>query len=148
MPPQTLDPDALRDGGAIMFATPDRFAALFYESLFIARPDLRHLFHADLAEQGRKLLATLAIVIDGVEDWERMAPILGSLARRHVSYGVVPEHYAVVGATFLATLAHLGADRAQVAAWDAAIAAITGEMIAAAYPRPARVPPPLHGEGP
>jgi hypothetical protein len=44
----------------------DKAAALFYDRLFEIAPELRPLFHGDMAEQGRKLMATLAIVVRGL----------------------------------------------------------------------------------
>ena len=37
----------------------DAAAALFYERLFTLDPTLRSLFHSDIHEQGRKLMAVL-----------------------------------------------------------------------------------------
>ena len=35
---------------------------------------------------------------------DELVPILTSLGTKHVGYGVVPEHYAVVGEALIATL--------------------------------------------
>ena len=42
-------------------------AELFYERLFQLDPTLRPLFRGDLKEQGRKLMSTLHLVVDGLE---------------------------------------------------------------------------------
>ena len=140
-PAQNLDAAAIREGGEVVSARPERFAARFYETLFIADPEVRRLFHVDPDEQGRKFVATLAIVLDSIEDWERLRPLLAGLARRHVAYGVTPAHYGAVAAALLSTLASHGATARQLSAWEAAIGVIAGEMIAAAYPLPH--PPPI-----
>jgi hemoglobin-like flavoprotein len=58
------------------------------------------------------------------------------LAKRHVAYGVAPEHYEVVGAALLWTLEKGLGDgfTPEVgAAWAAAYGALSEMMIAAAY---------------
>src|SRR5260221_9355296 len=72
-------------------------AALFYGRLFEIAPDIRPLFRGDMAEQGRKLMATLAVVVNGLADLESILPAASALAKKHVSYGVRAEHYGPVG---------------------------------------------------
>ena len=109
-------------------------AALFYGNLFAADPTIRRMFPHDLQDQGRKLMATLAVAIDALENWDRLAPVLAALARRHLGYGVEPFHYATVSQAFLATLEQAGVDDTTRAAWRRAMAALTGYMIEVAYP--------------
>jgi nitric oxide dioxygenase len=59
------------------------------------------------------------------------------MARRHVDYGVQPEHYAYVGSALLYALGQgLGTDftPAVKLAWTDAYGLLSGVMIAAAYP--------------
>jgi hemoglobin-like flavoprotein len=79
-------------------------AALFYSRLFEIAPELRPLFRGDMAEQGRKLMATLAIVVHGLTRLDAILPAASALAKRHVGYGVKADHYAPVGAALLWTL--------------------------------------------
>src|SRR5258708_34803215 len=72
-------------------------AALFYGRLFEIAPDVRPLFRGDMAEQGRKLMATLGVVVNGLTDLESILPAASALAKKHVSYGVRAEHYGPVG---------------------------------------------------
>src|SRR4051794_31244169 len=74
----------------------ERVAELFYGRLFELDPDLRQLFSTDLRLQGRKLIQTLAVVVISLDHFERMVPVLQDLGRRHVDYGVLPRHYALV----------------------------------------------------
>ncbi|HWG07054.1 MAG TPA: globin family protein, partial [Beijerinckiaceae bacterium] len=86
-------------------------AALFYRRLFETTPDVRPLFKSDIDEQGRKLMATLTIVVRGLDRIETIVPAAQALARRHVAHGVLPEHYAPVGAALVWTLEQgLGSD--------------------------------------
>jgi hemoglobin-like flavoprotein len=115
-------------------------AALFYGRLFEIAPEARPLFKGDMDEQGRKLMATLAVVVDGLSDLDAVLPAASALAKRHVAYGVKPDHYAPVGEALIWTLERgLGAGWTQelAAAWAAAYATLSQFMIAEAYGRSA-----------
>ena len=116
----------------------DRTAAAFYGTLFRQAPGLRSMFPHDLDDQGRKLCAMVSAAIGAAGEMETLTPVLAELARRHVAYGVTAGHYALVGRALLATLADLGVTPAHVAAWERTYAVLSGVMIAAAYPAPAR----------
>jgi len=75
----------------------DTAAALFYERLFTLDPDLRFLFHSDMQEQGRKLMAVLQLAVAGLSRLETLLPMVQQLGVRHRSYGVKDDHYATVG---------------------------------------------------
>ncbi len=108
-------------------------AAAFYARLFDLAPDLRPMFSDDMAEQHRKLSATLVVAISSLRNWEALGPTLSALARRHVGYGVAPWHYAVVTQALLDTLTSGGVDDATVAAWNRGMSGISSHMIASAY---------------
>jgi hemoglobin-like flavoprotein len=115
----------------------DQAAALFYGRLFEIAPEVRSLFRGDMDVQGRKLTTAIATVVDSLGEIDVVAPAISDLAKRHVAYGVRPEHYERVGAALLWTLEQgLGDDftPAVGAAWAAAYAALSQLMIAAAYP--------------
>jgi nitric oxide dioxygenase len=97
------------------------------------------MFPADMAEQRQKLMATLAVVVNGLSNLESVLPAASALAKRHVAYGAKPEHYPVVGSALLWTLERgLGdAWTKEVAdAWTAAYGTLSGYMIEQAYGRP------------
>src|ERR1700759_751867 len=79
-------------------------AVLFYERLFEIAPQVKAMFPADMTEQRRKLMATLAAVVNGLGNLNSILPAASALAKRHVSYGAKAEHYPVVGAALLWTL--------------------------------------------
>jgi nitric oxide dioxygenase len=114
-------------------------AVLFYDRLFEVAPSVKAMFPADMTEQRKKLMATLAVVVNGLANLQSILPAASALATRHVSYGARPEHYPVVGAALLWTLEKgLGeAWTPEVAeAWTAAYATLSGYMISEAYGRP------------
>jgi hemoglobin-like flavoprotein len=112
-------------------------AALFYGRLFEIAPEVKPLFRGDLKEQGRKLMATLSIVVGGLKNLDAVVPAAQALARRHVAYGVMPAHYAPVGAALLWTLS-TGLGEAFTPdveeAWTSVYTTLSGAMISAAYP--------------
>jgi hemoglobin-like flavoprotein len=117
----------------------DEAAVLFYDRLFEMAPQVKALFPTDMAEQRRKLMSTLAIVVSGLSDLPSILPAASALATRHVAYGARAEHYPVVGKALLWTLEQgLGEDwTADVAeAWTAAFTTLSAFMINQAYGRP------------
>ena len=114
----------------------DSAAVLFYDRLFEIAPSVRALFPADMTEQRKKLMATLAVVVGGLTNLEAILPAASALAKRHVNYGAKAEHYPVVGGALLWTLEKgLGeAWTSDVAeAWTAAYGTLSGYMISEAY---------------
>ena len=79
-------------------------AELFYRRLFELDPALRPLFQGDIKEQGRKLIQMLHTVVDSLDQMDTVLPEVEAMARRHVIYGVRPQHYDTVGAALLWTL--------------------------------------------
>src|ERR1035438_842408 len=117
----------------------DQAATIFYDRLFEVAPSVKAMFPSDLTEQRKKLMATLAVVVNGLSNLESVLPAASSLALRHVAYGAKPEHYPVVGGALLWTLEKGlgGAWTPEVAAaWTAAYATLSGYMISEAYGRP------------
>ena len=112
-------------------------AELFYGRLFEVAPDVKPLFKGDMKGQGRKLMTTLNLVIASLRNLQSIMPAVETLAVKHVAYGVEPVHYAKVGEALLWTLEKgLGPDftRETRDAWAATYGALSGAMIAAAYP--------------
>jgi hemoglobin-like flavoprotein len=49
----------------------------------------------------RKLMTTLAVVVNGLSNLETILPAASTLAKRHVHYGVKADHYQPVGAALM-----------------------------------------------
>jgi nitric oxide dioxygenase len=114
----------------------EQAAVMFYERLFEVAPAVKAMFPADMTEQRKKLMGTLAVVVNGLTNLEAVLPAASALAKRHVNYGAKPEHYPVVGGALLWTLERgLGdgwtPDVAE--AWTAAYGTLSGYMISEAY---------------
>jgi hemoglobin-like flavoprotein len=117
----------------------DQAAVLFYDRLFEVAPQVKPMFRADLTEQRKKLMATLAVVVNGLGNLQSVLPAASALAKRHVTYGARAEHYPVVGSALLWTLEKgLGdAWTPELAdAWTTAYGTLSGFMIAEAYGHP------------
>jgi hemoglobin-like flavoprotein len=114
----------------------DQAAILFYDRLFEVAPQVKAMFPADMTEQRKKLMATLAVVVNGLTDLPAILPAASALAKRHVAYGAKPAHYPVVGAALLWTLEKgLGNQWTPdvASAWTAAYGTLSGFMISEAY---------------
>jgi len=121
---------------AMVVPIADAAAALFYDRLFALDASLRPLFaDTDMAEQRRKLMQALAAVVNGLDNLEPLIPVLETLGRNHVRYGVIDRHYDTVGAALLWTLEQGLKDAwtpAAKAAWITAYGTVAGVMRAAA----------------
>jgi len=130
----------IQDSFAKVAPISEQAAELFYGRLFEIAPAVKPLFHGDMKEQGQKLMATLAVVVNGLGDLPSILPAASRLAKRHLAYGVMPEHYQPVGEALLWTLERgLGAQWTPelAAAWAGAYTLLSGYMIDEAYGRSA-----------
>jgi len=81
-------------------------ARTFYAHLLGTYPQVRPLFaQTDFSQQRKKLMATLAAIVQLVDKPDELHPLLQRLGVSHEAYGVRPEMYAFVSASLLATLA-------------------------------------------
>jgi hemoglobin-like flavoprotein len=127
---------AIQESFAKVVPISERAAMLFYGRLFEIAPALQPLFRGDMTEQGRKLMATLGVVVNGLANLESVLPAASALAKRHVDYGVKAPDYAPVGAALLWTLERgLGEQWTPplAAAWTEAYTILSDFMISEAY---------------
>lgn len=114
----------------------DVAAGIFYARLFEIAPEVKPMFKGDISEQGKKLMTTLGVVVNGLKDLDKIVPVAQQLAVKHIDYGVKAEHYAPVGEALIYTLDKgLGDDFTPElkAAWLEAYTILSGVMIDAAY---------------
>jgi hemoglobin-like flavoprotein len=85
----------------------------FYSKLFTDNPALRKMFPKQMNEQYTKLIDMLSTIVARLDHLNDLTGEIEAMARRHVHYGVKPEHYRLVGNALLWTLRQgLGRD------WD------------------------------
>ncbi len=83
-----------------------KFAAVFYETLFSAYPHVRPLFaYTDKLMQQNKLFSVLSTTINNLHNPDVLKTTLFELGKNHISYHVKPEHFALVGDALLKTFA-------------------------------------------
>ena len=122
----------------------DAVVLLFYGRLFEMAPQVRSLFKIEIREQARKLLDMLTAMVDGLDRFEELRPVLAELGRKHAGYNVQPEHYQVlVTALMWAFGQALGMefDRETRAAWEHLLSTVSAVMLegaATAESQPAR----------
>jgi hemoglobin-like flavoprotein len=135
----TLNTELLEQSFELVKPQAASFTTTFYSTLFDRSPEVKPLFvHTAMQEQGQKLFQSLQLVIDSLRKPEALTQALKSLGTRHIKYGVLPQHYPLVGAALLAAL-ELHTKEAWTAevlqAWKEAYAAVTQLMLEGAdYP--------------
>jgi hemoglobin-like flavoprotein len=111
-------------------------AHIFYDKLFTAAPNIRHLFKEDISEQAGKLAMMLNFVVGKLHRIEDIAADVQKLGASHNRYGARPEHYDVVGSCLIETLKqglgiHWNEELQQ--AWVAAFTILKNAMIEAQH---------------
>ncbi|NUU20557.1 MAG: flavohemoprotein [Streptomycetaceae bacterium] len=104
-PPGPLDPWLIQESLAAVAPRAEDLVSHFYALLFLDRPDLRAMFPPMMDAQRDRLLAALLRLGTGAHDLEAQRGFLWQLGRDHRKYGVLPEHYAAVGAALIGALA-------------------------------------------
>jgi hemoglobin-like flavoprotein len=138
----TLQIELLESSFQTLAPRGEEFVAAFYERLFTNFPQTRAFFTStDMKEQKKKLLGALALVIQNLRKPEVLTSALKGLGQKHVAYGVLPEHYPIVGAVLLETFADILGERWTPVyhdAWAEAYGAVCALMLeGASMPTPA-----------
>ena len=117
---------------------------VFYSRLFAEAPGVQHMFSQSKAEQGRKLMSMLSLMLNKLGQEQDLQDELEKLASRHVQYGVKERHYEQVGKSLLWTLQKALADiwdENLEAAWLAWYQKVADVMKKASYaPKEKEVP--------
>jgi len=128
----TLDLEALETSFDLVAGRGDALMDEFYSRLFAAAPAVRPLFPADLKRQKTMLLAALVLLRKSLRNLDAIVPTLRNLGARHVAYGARPEHYPVVGASLIASMAAIAGEEWKPEyerAWKAAFEIVAGTML-------------------
>jgi methyl-accepting chemotaxis protein len=128
-----LQIELLRSSFRAVAGQADLLAERFYARLFRDAPEIRQFFDGiDLADQRRKLIQSLQIVLRTLDRPEALARYLQDLGQQHRVRGISSQHDAAVHSALLSTLAetagpeHWTEDLAQE--WAAALAAVSQLM--------------------
>jgi hemoglobin-like flavoprotein len=131
----SLDLEALETSFDLIADRGDELMDTFYSRLFAAAPAVRPLFPQDMQKQKTMLLAALVLLRKSLRNLDAIVPTLRKLGARHVAYGAQPEHYPLVGATLIASMAATAQESWRPeyeAAWSAAFDVVASTMIAGA----------------
>ncbi len=103
-----LNVDQLEQSFAQVRGQDSAFTAMFYGTLFTDYPEVQTLFrHTSMVAQGEKLFASLELVVENLQNPEVLSHSLKGLGTRHIQYGVLPQHYPMVGDALLKTFGQL-----------------------------------------
>ena len=106
-----LNVDLLEGSFAAVAPQGDRLVEVFYRNLFEDYPSVVTLFEqVEMADQKKKLLASLKLVVDNLRRPETLQSALKEMGARHLDYGALEAHYPAVGATLLKSLAEVAGD--------------------------------------
>jgi hemoglobin-like flavoprotein len=94
----------VKESHSLVVPIAEQAADLFYQRLFTIAPETKALFVGDMKDQGRKLMATIAVVVASLDGLDKIPPAVKDLAVRHVGYGVEDRHHAKVGEALIWTL--------------------------------------------
>jgi hemoglobin-like flavoprotein len=129
----SLNLEALETSFDLVAPRGDELMDVFYSRLFAAAPSVEPLFaHVDLRRQKSMLLAALVLLRKSLRDLDAVVPTLRNLGARHVAYGALPEHYPVVGAVLLTSMAEIAGDawtQEFQDAWSEAYGIVAGVML-------------------
>lgn len=89
---------------AMVVPISDKAAELFYGRLFEMDPAVKEMFKGDMTEQGKKLMKTINIAVEALDNVEALVPTLKEMGAAHAGYGVKEKDYNTVGGALLWTL--------------------------------------------
>jgi len=109
------------------------FMAYFYTTLFADYPEVKPLFaNTHMEKQAKQLFRSLVLVVNNLCHPDVLSKTLKGLGTRHLQYGVLPEHYPMVGGTLLKALSLYLENAwtpATEQAWSEAYAVVTQLML-------------------
>jgi methyl-accepting chemotaxis protein len=130
-----MDPVVLKESFNMVAPYKEAFARHFYFQLFTNYPQTRQLFpptEEGMRRQESSLIATLAVVVAGVERGENLTQVVRKLGERHRRYGAQAAHYPLVGQLLLQTFQDFLGDAftpQMREAWSKAYEIISTEML-------------------
>jgi len=110
-----MNPDQtalLRESWSCVTRNPDQLTVRFYGHLFEIDEDTARLFAGvDMDAQRAKLMHALTLVVDAVDDTDRLLPALAALGKRHAAYGIETRHFDIVADALLWALSDVLGDK-------------------------------------
>lgn len=108
---------------------------LFYKNMFNAHPELKNLFNMGNQANGsqqQSLAAAVFAYAANIENSAALAPVIERIVHKHVSVGIKPEHYPIVGKHLIGAIKGVLEDAATpelLAAWEEAYGLLADSLI-------------------
>ncbi len=109
----------------------------FYKNMLTAHPELNNLFNLGNQANGsqqQSLASAVFAYAANIENAAALTPVIERIVHKHVSIGIKPSHYPIVGRFLLGAIKQVLGDAATpelIAAWDEAYWLLAGELISA-----------------
>lgn len=109
---------------------------VFYNRLFENHPELKNLFNAGNQANGsqqQSLASAVFAYAANIENSAALAPVIERIVHKHVSVGIKPEHYPIVGQHLIAAIQEVLGDAATpelLDAWVEAYGLLADALIA------------------
>ncbi|MCE7064911.1 globin domain-containing protein [Dyadobacter sp. CY326] len=94
----------IKNSWSQVIAQPDNPGEVFYKQLFTTAPYLIPMFKSDMENQHSKFSAMITYMVMHLQTIDDIQSEIEAMGKRHVHYGVEPEHYALVGKVLITTL--------------------------------------------
>lgn len=110
---------------------------VFYNNMLTANPELYNLFNIGNQANGsqqQSLASAVFAYAANIDHQAALAPVIERIVHKHVSIGILPAHYPIVGKYLLGAIQEVlgeAATPALMAAWDEAYWLLAGALIAA-----------------
>lgn len=108
---------------------------LFYKNMFESHPELMNLFNMGNQANGsqqQSLAAAVFAYAANIDNSEALKPVIERIVHKHVSVGIKPEHYPIVGKHLMDAIKAVLGDAATpelIAAWEEAYGLLADALI-------------------
>ena len=108
---------------------------LFYKNMFESHPELMNLFNMGNQANGtqqQSLAAAVFAYAANIENTDALKPVIERIVHKHVSVGIKPEHYPIVGSHLIGAIKSVLGDAATpelIAAWEEAYGLLADALI-------------------
>ncbi|EUJ09719.1 hemoglobin-like flavoprotein [Methylophilaceae bacterium 11] len=110
---------------------------VFYSNMLAAHPELYNLFNLGNQANGsqqQSLASAVFAYAANIDNQAALTPVIERIVHKHVSIGILPDHYPIVGKYLLGAIKQVLGDAATLelmAAWDEAYWLLASALIAA-----------------
>ena len=96
---------------ALLAPRGEEVVARFYAHLFATQPRLRHRFPIELADEKRRFLEVLVLVVKNLRCPDGLRGALADLGRLHTRYDTASEDFPIFGDALVGVMTDVAGDR-------------------------------------